>query len=112
MHHATTLPQAIARADRLIDEWQQLRDATQDTTPGRLQELAIVQLETDISDTLSAIRYRRQQAHDQAERDAQIKLDDEQRDREEQEQQRQELATKQRLQELTGPPPPEETATH
>jgi len=96
MHYSTTLAQALATFDRLTDEHQQLREDIQDTTPGRLQELALDALESELSTTISAVTYRRRDERDKAEKAAQEKLDDEQRDQEE--------ATRERLRSLTTQP--------
>lgn len=94
MHYSTTLAQALATFDRLTEEHQQLREDIADTTPGRLQELALDALESELSTTISAVTYRRRDERDKAEKAAQEKLDDEQRDQEEQ--------TRERLRMLTS----------
>ncbi len=95
MHYDTDLAQALATADSLIDEWQQLREDTADTTPGRLQELAMRELERELSQTIDGVIYRRKQEQEKTERELQQKLDQENAD--------QEQATRDRLRQLTQP---------
>lgn len=73
MHYDTTLPQAVAKLDQLVDEWRQLLADMSHTAndPGsqanRLQSLALDALETEISSTIGSVKYKRSQARDLAE---------------------------------------------
>ncbi len=100
MHYDTTLTQAVAAFDRLVSEYQQLRrdidEKLTGPTPTRLQSLALDALESEISSTIGSVKYKRGQARDLAEQQA-----DQERERQAEEQQAD--ATRQRLTDLTEP---------
>ena len=92
MHYDTTLNQAVAQLDNLVDEWRKLREGID--AADRLQVLALDALESEISSVIGSVRFKRGQAKDLAEQQAD---QDRQRRKEEQTE-----ATRERLEDLTG----------